>query len=143
MKKISVLMMFMAALITGCSEASSSEDVVKFAYEWEKAKFNRDYEEQQKFLYEEGSYEAYKNDKKIDSGLKYEDIRFEVYYDEELEKYIVFADFENPNGSNTVEDNVVIKKKDTEFKVDTDESNDVVRDEIKEEFEREACIHCK
>jgi hypothetical protein len=36
--------------------------------------------------------------------LKYEDIRFEIYDDKELEQYYVFADFKNPNGENIVED---------------------------------------
>ncbi|MGM0904414.1 MAG: hypothetical protein ACQEXB_25335 [Bacillota bacterium] len=80
------------------SHGNFSEDIAKLAYEWEKANFDRDYEREQELIYKDGSYEIHKTTKKIDSGLKYEDIRFEVYNDEELEQYNVFADFNNPNG---------------------------------------------
>jgi len=143
MKKLLILIIALIALLAGCNQGTSPEEIAKIAYKWEKAKFDRDYDRQQEFIYKKGSYEAYKGDKKIDSGLKYEDIRFEIYYDEELENYYVFADFKNPNGDNAVEDNIVFRKKADIWKVDTSESLDINRDEIKQKFEREACIHCK
>jgi hypothetical protein len=142
-KKLLISFVALIALLTGCNQGASSEEVSKLAYEWEKANFDRDYERQQQYIYEKGSYEAYKGDKKIDSGLKYEDIRYEIYFDEGLERYYVFADFKNPNGENSVEDNIVFRKKDDEWKVDTSESLDIVREDISEEFDREACINCK
>ncbi|MGM0878414.1 MAG: hypothetical protein ACQEWV_27875 [Bacillota bacterium] len=147
MKKLLIFFVALIALLAGCnqsvSQGDSSEDIAKLAYEWEKANFDRDYEKQQEFIYEKGSYEAYKGDKKIDSGLKYEDIRFEIYYDKDLDQYYVFADFNNPNGENAVEDSILFRKKGDEWKVDTSESLDIVREEVSKELEREACINCK
>lgn len=144
MKRLFISFIAILALLTGCNQsASTSEDISKLAYEWEKANFDRDYDLQQKYIYKKGSYEAYKGDKKINSGLKYDDIRYEIYFDEELERYYVFTDFKNPNGENSVQDNIVIREKDDEWKVDTSESLDIVREDISEEFDREACINCK
>ncbi|CAN7599682.1 hypothetical protein LJR015_001429 [Peribacillus frigoritolerans] len=142
MKKLVIVAAFIA-LLTGCNQGTSSEDVANLAYEWEKAKFDNNYEKQQEILYEKGSYEVDKDDKKVDSELNYEDIRYEIYFDEDLERYYVFTDFKNPNGENSVEDNIVLRKKDDEWKVDTSESLDIVREEISEKFDREACINCK
>ncbi|MCM3594167.1 hypothetical protein M4D55_00015 [Metabacillus idriensis] len=133
----------LAVLLAGCNQGTSSEDIAKMAYEWEKAKFDNDYDTQQEFLYKEGSYEVDKGNKKVDSNLKYEDVRLEVFYDEDLEQYYVFADFKNPNGENFVKDNILFRQKADMWKVDTSKSLDVKRDEVKEKFEREACINCK
>ncbi|MBZ5752756.1 hypothetical protein [Metabacillus rhizolycopersici] len=149
MEKLLISLVALIALLAGCNQSvsqekgNSPEDIAKIAYEWEKANYDRDYEKQQGFIYEEGSYEAYKGDKKINSGLKYEDIRFEIYHDKELEQYYVFADFKNPNGENLVEDNILFRKKSDEWKVDTSQSLDIVREEVSGEFERAACINCK
>lgn len=145
MKKLIISLAALIALLTGCSQgtSASAEDIAKLAFQWEKANFDRDYERQQQYIYEKGSYEAYKGDKKIDSKLKYDDIRYEIYYDEERDLYYVFADFKNPNGENSVKDNIVFRKKDDQWKVDTGESLDVVRKDISEKFEQEACINCK
>lgn len=145
MRKFWILAVILTTFITGCSTgaSASAEDIAKLAYEWEKANFDRDYEKQQQFIYEKGTYEAYKGDKKIDSGLKYEDIRYEVFYDKELDRYYVFTDFKNPNGENSVKDSIVFRKKDDQWKVDTGESLKIDRKGISEKFEREACIHCK
>lgn len=147
MKKLLISFVALIALLAGCnqsvSQGDSSEDIAKLAYEWEKAKFDNDYDKQQEFLYKEGSYEVDKGDKKIDSGLMNEDIRLEIYYDEELEYYYVFADFDNPNGENSVEDNILFRKKGNEWKVDTSKGLDIVREDVSKKFEREACINCK
>lgn len=133
----------LAVLLAGCNQGTSPEDIANIAYEWEKAKFDRDYEKQQEFLYEKGSYEIDKNSKKKNSGLKYEDVRLEVFYDEASEQYYIFADFKNPNGDNSVKDEIIFRKKDDQWKVDQDQSTDIDRKEIPEKFERDACIHCK
>ncbi|MEH6908405.1 hypothetical protein [Neobacillus drentensis] len=143
MKKLLILFIALMALLAGCNQGTSPEEIAKIAYKWEKAKFDRDYKKEQEFIYEKGSYEVHKTTKKIDSGLKYENIRFELYYDKELKQYYVFADFDNPNGDNAVEDNIVFRKKADMWKVDTSKSLDINRDEIKQKFEREACINCK
>lgn len=137
----------LAVILAGCNQGASNgdstEDIAKLVYEWEKAYFDNDYEREQNLLYEEGSFEVHKTREKKDSGLKYKDIRLEVFYDEESEQYYVFADFMNPIGENSVADELLIRKKDNEWKVDTSKSLDINRDEVKEKFEREACIHCK
>jgi uncharacterized FlaG/YvyC family protein len=143
MKKLFISVIMLIALLAGCNQGASPEEIAKVAYEWEKANYDRDYEKEQEFIYEEGSYEIHKTTKKIDSGLKYEDIRFEIYHDKELDQYYVFADFKNPNGDNAVEDNIVLRKKADVWKVDTSKSLDINRDEVKKEFKQKACIHCK
>lgn len=149
MKRLLISLVTLIVLLAGCNQSvskgqgDSPEDIAKIAYEWEKANFDRDYEREQEFLYEEGSYEVHKTTNKIDSGLKYEDIRFEIYHDKELEQYYIFADFNNPNGENSVADNILLRKKGDEWKVDTSKSLDIVRDEVSGGFERTACINCK
>lgn len=144
MKRIFISFIVLMSLLTGCNQsAATSEDISKLAYEWEKANFDRDYNREQELLYEEGSYEIHKTTKRKESGIKYEDIRYEIYFDEDLERYYVFTDFKNPNGENSVEDNIVLRKKDDEWKVDTSESLDIVREDISEKLNREACINCK
>lgn len=149
MKKLLFSFVALITLLVGCNQSASQgqgdspEDIAKIAYEWEKANFDRDYEKEQEFLFEEGSYEVHKTTKTIDSGLKYEDIRFEIYHDKELQQFYVFADFKNPNGENSIEDNILLRKKDDEWKVDASKSLDIVREEVSNEFERAACIHCE
>ncbi|WP_454216199.1 hypothetical protein, partial [Peribacillus sp. JNUCC 23] len=142
-KRLFISFIGLIALLTGCNQGASSEDIANLAYEWEKANFDRDYDREQELIYKDGSYEIHKTTKQKDSGLMYEDIRYEIYFDEELEQYYVFADFKNPNGENLVEDNIVLRKKDEEWKVDTSGSLDIVRKDISEKFAREACINCK
>ena len=145
-KKLLISLILLIALLAGCNQSTSgtsSEDIAKLAYEWEKANFDRDYDRQQDFIYKKGSYEVDKTAKKIDSGLKYKDIRFEIYYDKKLEQYYVFEDFTSPIGGNSVVDNILFRKKGDEWKVDISKSLDIVREEVSKEFDREACIHCK
>lgn len=141
MKKLLISFVSLIVLLSGCG--ASSEEIAKLAYEWEKARFDNDYDRQQDFLYEEGSYDVDKDSKKLDSGLKYEDIRYEIYYDKELEHYYVFVEFKNPKGGNTVNDSLMFRKKDGKWKLDQDQSMNINADKIKREFEREACINCK
>ncbi|MEK4069860.1 hypothetical protein [Peribacillus sp. FSL R5-0717] len=144
MKRIFIPFIALMALLTGCNQgASTSEDISKLAYEWEKAYFDTDYEREQELLYEEGSFEVHKSRDKKDSGLKYGNIRYEIYYDESLEQYYVFTDFKSPTGSNAVKDELLIRKKDDEWKIDKSNSLDIVREDISEKFDREACINCK
>ena len=75
--------------------------------------------------------------------MKYEDIQFEIFYNEKAEQYYVFADFDNPNGENAVEDNIVLRQKNDDWKVDTSKSLDVNREEIQQKFEQTSCIHCE
>jgi hypothetical protein len=149
MKKLLISLVTVIALLAGCNQSvsqeqgDSPEDLAKIAYQWEKAKFDNDYDKQQEFLYEEGSYEVDKGAEKKNSGLKYEDMSFEIYYDEELKHYFVFADFKNPQGDNTVHDELVFRKEDDKWKLDQNQSLKVNREDIKLEFERSACINCK
>lgn len=141
MKKVLCLFIALIALLAGCNQGSSTEDIAKIAYGWEKARFDRDYKKQQELIYEKGTYEVDKDAEKKDSGLKYEDMSFEVYYDEKNEQYFVFTEFKNPQGENTVNDNLVFRKKDNAWKLDQEKK--INRVQIEKELEREACINCK
>lgn len=145
MKKLLIFFITLIALLAGCNQSTnaSPEEIAKIAYKWEKAKFDRDYKKEQEYIFKKGSFEVHKTAKKIDSGLKYEDIQFEVYYDKEQEHYYLFTNFNNPNGDNAVEDNILFRKKAGVWKVDTRKSLDIDRDAVKKEFDREACIHCE
>ncbi|KON83500.1 hypothetical protein AF332_27480 [Sporosarcina globispora] len=147
MKKLLISFIALVAFLAGCNQSVSQEDshgdIAKLAYEWEVAYFDNDYKREQELLYEEGSFEVHKTREKKNSGLKYEDIRYEIYYDKESDFYYVLVDFKNPVGENSVEEELLIRKKDDEWKVDTSKSLDIDRDEVKKEFERKACIHCE
>jgi hypothetical protein len=143
MKKLLISLVALIALLAGCNQNTSSEEIAKIAYEWEKAYFDTDYEREQELLYEDGSFEVHKTRKKKDSGLKYEDIRYEIYYDKELDHYYVFTDFKNPVGESSIKDELLIRKKDDEWKVDTSKSLDINREKVKKKFEQEDCIHCE
>ncbi|WP_035401520.1 hypothetical protein [Bacillus sp. NRRL B-14911] len=142
-KTLVITLLALIALLTGCNQGTSSEDIANVAYEWEKAKFNNEYDKQQELVFNKGSYEVDKGAKKINSGLKYKDIRFEVYYDKESEYYYVFTDFKNPNGDNAVKDNILLRQKSDVWKVDTSKSLEINREDIKDKFDRQACIHCE
>ncbi|MRX56583.1 hypothetical protein GJU41_21785 [Bacillus idriensis] len=142
-KTLVITLLALVALLTGCNQGTSSEDIAKVAYGWEKANFDRDYEKEQEFIFDKGSYEIHKTTKKINSGLKYKDVRFEIYYDKESEYYYVFTDFKNPNGDNAVKNNILLRQKADVWKVDTSKSLDINREDIKDKFDRKACIHCE
>ncbi|WP_445491557.1 hypothetical protein [Niallia sp. 03133] len=143
MKGLAFSMLTLILLLSGCNKGTSTEDIAQLAYKWEDAKFDRDYERQQKLIYEEGSYEVDKESKTTDSGLKYDDIQYEIYYDKENDNYIVFANFKNPKGDNTVNDKLLFRKKDGGWKLDQDQSKDIDQDDVSESLNREACINCQ
>lgn len=140
MKKLVFFFITLIVLLTGCSQGTSPEEIADIAYKWEKARFDKDYEKQQELIYEKGSYEVDKDAEKKDSGLKYKNMSFEIYYDEKNEKYFVFTEFRNPQGENTVKDSLVFRKKADEWKLDQDQEID--RNEIEKQLKREACINC-
>ena len=47
MKKLFLSFIGLIALLTGCNQGASSEDIANLAYEWEKANFDRDYDSEQ------------------------------------------------------------------------------------------------
>jgi hypothetical protein len=140
MKKLVFSFITLIVLLIGCNQSASPEEIADTAYKWEKARFDKDYEKQQELIYEKGSYEVDKNAEKKDSGLKYNNMSFEIYYDEKNEKYFVFTEFINPQGENTVKDSLVFRKKADEWKLDQDQEID--RNEIEKQLKREACINC-
>jgi hypothetical protein len=129
-------------LLGGCS-GTEPEDIAKVAYDWEKARFDRDYESEQKLIYEKGTYEAHKSANKKDSGLQYKDIEYEIYPTSKSDQYYVLTRFNNPNGENSVEDELLIREKDEDWKIDVDKSMKINRQEIRDNYELEQCIHCK
>jgi hypothetical protein len=140
MKKLVFSFITLIVVLAGCSQGTSPEDIANIAYKWEKARFDKDYEKQQELIYEKGSYEVDKEAEKKESGLKYKNMSFEIYYDEKNEKYFVFTEFINPQGENTVKDGLVFRKKADEWKLDQDQ--EINRNEIEKKLEREACINC-
>lgn len=142
MKRLYLLLPLTLLLLGGCS-GTEPEDIAKVAYDWEKAYFDRDYDEQQKLLFKDGSYEVNKTTKKINSGLAYKDIQYEIYPTNESDQYYVMTTFRNPNGENTVENELLIREKGEEWKIDVDQSMKIDREEIKKKYELEKCIHCK
>ncbi|CAN7648620.1 hypothetical protein LJR015_002598 [Peribacillus frigoritolerans] len=143
MKKLLISFIALIALLTGCNQGLSSEDIAKVTYEWEKATLKADYEREQQFLYEQGTYEIHKDTPLRENDLKYEDMQIEVYYDEENDWYYSLFNYTNPEEENKVEDGYVVREKDDELKIDIEKSKDINQDEIKESFKREACINCK
>ncbi|MGA4722096.1 hypothetical protein [Fictibacillus nanhaiensis] len=142
MKKTYLVLPLSLLLLGGCS-GTEPEDIAKVAYDWEKAYFDSDYNQQQKLVYEKGSYEVDKTAKQKDSGLKYGDIKYEIYPTNESDQYYVLTTFRNPNGENTVENELLIREKEEEWKIDVDKSMKIDREEIKDKYELETCIHCK
>jgi len=144
MKRSYLVLLLSLLLLGGCS-GTEPEDIAKVAYDWEKAYSDNDYKKEQTLIYEEGSFEIHKNRKKNDSGLGYKDIKYEIYPTNESDKYYVLTTFRNPNGENenTVEDQLLIREKGDEWKIDVDQSMKLDREEIKEKYELEKCIHCK
>lgn len=142
MKRPYLVLSLTLLLLGGCS-GTEPEDIAKVAYDWEKARFDSNYEKQQHLILEKGSYEIDKEAKQKNSGLKYEDIKYEVYPGEDTESFYVFTTFRNPIGENTVKDKLLIREKGEEWKIDVDQSMKIDREEIKKKYELEKCIHCK
>lgn len=132
-------------LLVGCGKqpASAVPAVQDTAYQWEKAYMDRDYDRQQALLYEKGTFEVNKTTKKIESGLKKQNIRYEIYYDKEFDWYYVLTEYINPLLGNTVEDKLVIRKKGDSWKVDMNATEDISRQQIQDKFQRIACVNCK
>ncbi|MED1865831.1 hypothetical protein P4V41_20480 [Fictibacillus nanhaiensis] len=142
MKQTYLILPLTLLLLVGCS-GTEPEDIAKVAYDWEKAYFDRDYDEQQKLLFKDGSYEVNKTTKKINSGLAYKDIQYEIYPTNESDQYYVMTTFRNPNGENTVENELLIREKGEEWRIDVDKSMKIDREDIRDKYELETCIHCK
>ncbi|WP_137791930.1 hypothetical protein [Bacillus sp. E(2018)] len=141
--KQTYLVLPLTLLLLGSCSGTEPEDIAKVAYDWEKAYSDNDYEKEQTLIYEEGSFEIHKNREKNNSGLKYKDIKYEIYQTKEADQYYVLTTFRNPNGENTVENELLIREKDEEWKIDMDKSMKIDREEIKDKYELETCIHCK
>lgn len=129
-------------LIAGCQQQPPSA-VQNTAYEWEKAYMNGDYDREQELLYEKGTFEVHKTMKKQQSGLKKDDIRYEIYYDKDFKRYLVLTKYKNPMLGNTVNDKLVIRKKGNSWKVDADAVFEYSTEDIRNKFDRQACINCK
>jgi hypothetical protein len=143
MKKLFISVITLIALLAGCNQGASPEEIAKVTYEWEKATLMADYDREQELLYEKGTYEIHKDTPQRKNGLEFEDIEIEVYYDKENDWYYSFVNYTNPKEGNQVEDSYVVRKKDEELKIDIEKSKDINKSKIKESFEREGCINCK
>jgi hypothetical protein len=142
MKKYILPMFTLTFLLVACN-GTDPKEIAEIAYDWEKAYADNDYKTEQELIYENNTFEVHKTRQKNNSDLKYEDIKYEIYYDKESNVYYVFTTFKNPNGENTVEDELLIREKSDTWKIDIEESMKIDREEIKEKFEQEDCIHCE
>jgi outer membrane lipoprotein-sorting protein len=143
MKKFLLSFIALIALLAGCNQSASPEDVAKVTYEWEKATLKADYEREQELLYKEGTYEIHKDSPSRDNSLKYEDMKIEVYYDEKNEWYYSLFSYTNPEQGNKVEDSYVVREKNEELKIDIEGSRVIDQEKIRNSIKREACIHCE
>jgi hypothetical protein len=143
MKKLLLSFIALIALLAGCNQSASPEDVARVTYEWEKATLKADYEREQELLYKEGTYEIHKDSPPRDNSLKYEDMKIEVYYDEKNEWYYSLFSYTNPEQGNKVEDSYVVREKNGELKIDIKGSKDIDQEKIRNSIKREACIHCE
>ncbi|WMX58980.1 hypothetical protein [Peribacillus sp. R9-11] len=140
-KFLTVVLFF--GVLVGCGQQQPPEQVVNTAYQWEKAYMDRDYEAKQELLYEDGTYDIKKTAQKKDSGLKSENIRYEVYFDKELDWYYVFTTYKNPGHGTKVSNDLVIREKDSDWKIDMEASEDISKEDIEGKFDQVACINCK
>jgi hypothetical protein len=143
MKKLLISLIALIALLAGCNQNTSPEEIAKIVYEWEKATLTANYEREQELLYETGTYEIHKDTPARKNGLKYEDMQVEVYHDKEKGWYYSIVSYTNPEEGNKVEDVYVVRKKDEGLKIDIEKSEGVDESKIKESFKREDCIHCE
>lgn len=133
-------------VLSGCAQQPNHTDAVKqTAYKWEKAFMDSDYQTQQQLLYKVGTYEVDKTAQKQNSGLKENDIQYQIYYDKKMNWYDVLTTYMNPLQGNKVEERLVIRQKGGEFKVDEEKTMDL-KDEsllqIQTETDQIACINC-
>lgn len=138
MKKLFILIVALIVLTTGCNQVASvsAEDIEKVTYQWEKATLQADYKREQELLYKKGTYEIHRDTPLRKNNLKYQDMKFEVYYDKENNWYYSIFTYINPAEGNKVEDAYVVRKKDDKFKIDIEESKEIDPTKIKEGFKR-------
>lgn len=107
MKKIFVLLLSMLLLfgVVACQkqESKNQQNTPSYvAYKFLKAFLQSDYEEEQRFLYEKGSYEIHKNHEKQSIDFSPKDIEGVKEYNDKIDKVIfVWIKFYNPNTHST------------------------------------------
>ncbi|PEL13866.1 membrane lipoprotein lipid attachment site-containing protein [Bacillus sp. AFS017336] len=143
MKKLLIFFITLIALLAGCNQSVSPEDVAKVTYEWERATLKADYEREQKLLFKEGTYEIHKESPARNNNLKYKDMKIEVFYDKKNKRYYSLFSYTNPEAGNKVDDSYVVREKNRVLKIDIEGSKDIDQVKVRNNFEREACIHCK
>jgi hypothetical protein len=133
-------------LLTGCNQQPDNTSAVKqTAYQWEKAYVNQDYPTQQKLLYEAGTYEVNATAKKQNAELKENDIRYQIYFDQQAGWYDVITTYDNPLYGNKIYDKLVIRQKGNEWKVDEEKSLSLQEEsltQIQNQTKQMACINC-
>lgn len=110
-------------IIAGCSSGTDdTARITRVAYEWEKAVLDNDRGTLESLLYED-SFGIATTDKNIDSGLKYEDVTFEVYVDKQSGQYMVASEYRVPATKETVHNTIVLRKHGGAWKVDLAKSD--------------------
>lgn len=129
-------------MLSGCSQQPDNTSAVQqIAYQWEQAVVNQDYKAEQKLLYQAGTYEVNKTSRKQNAGLKENDIRYQIYYDQQAGWYDVVATYDNPLHGNKVQDKLVIRQKGDTWKVDEENSLTLQEDSLTG-AQQIACINC-
>ena len=133
MKKISVLLLSMLLLfgVVACQkQVTQKEEKPKIqqdtpsqvAYKFLKAYMQSDYEEEQKYLYEKGSYEIDKNREKQSIAFSSKNIEgVKEYRDKANQVVYVWIKYDNPHTNDITTDVYAIRKNENgDYKVDID-----------------------
>lgn len=129
------------ACLAGCLQKQPLEQLEDTAYEWEKAYMDSDYDRQQQLLYKKGSFTVDENSTRKESGLKRADVNIEIYQDQEKDhQYYVLTDYINPKEGNRVKSEWVLREKEDSWKVDTEASREITRNQVIEDYK---CLSCK
>lgn len=103
------------------------------AYEWELARMNNDIDRQMELLYVE--YGLASAGKKVDSGLQYSDIAYELYLDKANDQYIVFLTYASPFNKEAAHSPIVLRDDGGLWKVDLERSLSIDRDALGDSVE--------
>lgn len=94
---------------------------------------NNDIDRQMELLYVEVGLAS--AGKKVDSGLQYSDIAYELYLDKENDQYIIFLTYASPFNNEAVHSPIVLRDDGGLWKVDLERSSSINRDALGDSVE--------
>ena len=116
--------------------------VTKTVYGFEEAGFQLDFNKERPFLYDETSFDVHKTTiPRNNITLDYNKMRFEVWYLNDTDKYVVQTIYQSPLNGNTINEVYLLRKKDGQFKIDYEESRGINLTEIKNKYQSK-CFNC-